>query len=38
MLVQFLKLYCVCGSSGVDYQPCVMWLIVGATTAAGKTE
>ena len=35
---QVLKLYCVCGSSGVDYQLCVLWLIVGATTAAGKTD
>ena len=24
--------------SGVDYQPCVAWLMVGATTTVGKTD
>ena len=37
-LSPILKLWCVCDSSGVQYQPCVAWLIVGATTAAGKTH
>ena len=38
MSVQVLKLYCVCGGRGADYQQCLVLLILGATTAAGKTD
>ena len=38
MLVYVLKLYSVCGRSFVHYQQYVLWLMTGATNAAGKTD